>query len=807
MNNPQSNNSQEETIDVKIIVDRYLIFWKQIILSIFVFFLIGFLYNRYSTKIYKSSTTLLIKEESNASLGSDDVFDGLDLFGGQKNIKNEIGILKSFSLTKRTLQSLNFRVSYFHSGSFKSDDIYEKTPFKVTPNNNHAQFINQKFHVELIDENKFLLSTNCSEKKLFDLNSETFISKKEYQYDYEKVHSFGETITTDFFEFTINKNDLSLFKDLGWSDYYFSINSYDKLTSNYLKHLEVSEIEKDASILKISFEGANPVKINDFLNRFTELYLKSGLDEKNQITSNTIEFINEQLNSISDSLSDVESNLETFKQQNPKIELSQKEYGTFYQVEKLEQEKAILELNNKYYKSLQQYLKDNNNVENIVAPSTMGINDPLLNNLLAELTALYSKLDIVSVNSKKEHPLVQSIQQQIISTKKKLSENIENIIFSSQISLNDINTRVREIEYIIDDLPQNERILLNIQRKFNLNENIYNYLLEKRAEASITKASNVSDHKIIDIPRLISNDPIKPNTFLIYAFSFIIGLVFPTLLISIYFLLNDKILDKKDIEQITSASILGQIMHNDSGHNLVNVNSPKSGIAESFRSIRTNIQYLASDKKEKVICITSSIGGEGKTFIAMNLASIFSVTGGKTILIGADMRKPKIFNDFNISNDKGLSSFLSNQCSKEEVIQKTEYENLDIILSGPIPPNPSELLNLDKMKDFINDLKKSYQYVIIDTPPVGLVTDGLILMKHSDVNIYVIRQNFTNKEMVSNFNDLYNNSGLEINLVINDISKDRTNYGYGYGYGNTYGYGYYEEDLNSTTKKPWWKKS
>jgi capsular exopolysaccharide synthesis family protein len=248
-------------------------------------------------------------------------------------------------------------------------------------------------------------------------------------------------------------------------------------------------------------------------------------------------------------------------------------------------------------------------------------------------------------------------------------------------------------------------------------------------------------------------------------------------------------------------------MHNDSGYNLVNINSPKSGIAESFRSIRTNIQYLASDKKEKVICITSSVGGEGKTFVAMNLASIFSITRGKTILIGADMRKPKIFNDFNLSNDKGLSSYLSNQNTKDEVIQKTEFENLDIILSGPIPPNPSELLSLDKMKDFIKELKKTYQHIIIDTPPIGLVTDGLILMKHSDVNIYVVRQNFTTKDMLHNFNEtVIKNNVVNMNLIINDISNDKSSYGYGYGYGNTYGYGYYAED-QSRENKPWWKKS
>ena len=803
MNNSQQNN--EEKIDLKIFIDRYLIFWKQITLSIVIFLLIGFLYNRYSTKIYRSSTTLLIKEESNASLGSDDVFEGLDLFGGQKNIKNEIGILESFSLTKKTLSKLNFRTSYFHSGNFKSDDIYKKTPFNVVLDENQPQIINQKFYVRLVSEDEFILSANFNNVKLFNISNETYFSNRELDFDYESPHRFDEKISTDFFSFTISKNDLSLFKEEGWINYYFTVSNYNDLTKKYLKNLDVLEIEKDASILKISLEGSNPIKINDFLHKFTELYLISDLDEKNQITSNTIQFINEQLTSISDSLSDVETNLERFKERNPKIELSQKEYGAFYQVEKLEQEKAILELNNKYYISLEEYLIANNNIDNIVAPSTMGIDDPLLNSHIVELTKLYSKLDVASVNSKQEHPVVISIKKQIKSTKEKLIENIENIISSSELTLKDINSRIVEMESLIGNLPQNERILLNIQRKFNLNENIYNYLLEKRAEASITKASNISDHKIIDLPRLDSNLPIKPNRAFIYVFCFILGIFLPTFGISVYFLLNNKILDKKDIDQITSVPLLGKIMHNDSGYNLVNANNPKSGIAESFRSIRTNIQYLASDKKEKVICITSSVGGEGKTFVAMNLASIFSITGGKTILIGADMRKPKIFNDFNLANDLGLSSYLSNQNSKDEVIQKTDFKNLDIILSGPIPPNPSELLNLEKMKLFIEELKKTYQHIIIDTPPIGLVTDGLILMKYSDVNIYVVRQNFTTKDMLNNFNEtVINNNVVNMNLVINDISNDKSSYGYGYGYGSTYGYGYYAEDQSQDNS--WWKK-
>ncbi len=807
MNNLDSS-SQSEKIELKVLFDRLLVFWRQTALSIVIFLMIGFLYNRYSTKIYKSSTTILIKEDSNSSLGSEDLFGGIDLFGGQKNIKNEIGILNSFSLTNKTLQDLSFRISYFHSGNLVSKDIYDKSPFTVNLVNNTPLLIDQKFNVKIISENEFQIEVDCEDAKLFDLNSESYLSNDEYDFEYNETHKFGEHISTDFFEFRIEKNDLSLFLDDEWDTYYFVVNNYNDLTQTFMKKINVIETDKESSILRITHEGSNPKKINDFLDRFNYNYLQIGLNEKNLIASNTIFFINDQLTSTSDSLNKVENDLENFKQSNPKIQLSKEEYGTFYQIEKLEEEKAILELNNKYYLSVQDYLTENNNIDNIVAPSAMGINDPLLNQLISELTSLYSQLEAASINSRSEHPIVQSIQNQIQSTKNILNENIENIISNSEISLTDIEKRIAQIEIEINKLPSKERILLNIQRKFNLNEIIYNYLLEKRAEASITKASNVSDHKIIDNPRLMSNEPVKPNVLVVYLFTLFLGIFIPIISITLYYILNDKIIDKKDVDQITDVPVIGKVMTNKSGNNLININSPKSAIAESFRAIRTNIQYLASEKTEKVICLTSSVSSEGKTFISMNLSSIISLTGEKTILIGADMRKPKIFDDFNLENTVGLSSYLSNQKTKEEIINKTQFENLDIILSGPIPPNPSELLNTEKMGSFINELKKEYKYIIIDTPPIGLVTDGLILMEHSDINIYVVRQNYTTKEMVKNFDEMVTNNNIpKVNLIINGISTDKSSHGYGYGYGDTYGYGYYDDSKNDSPTKKWWKKS
>ncbi|MGC6470163.1 MAG: GumC family protein [Flavobacteriales bacterium] len=806
MNN-RDISSQNDKIEVKVLIERLRVFWKPILVCLLIFIFVGFLYNRYSTKIYKSSTTILIKEESNSSLGSENLFDGIDLFGGQKNIKNEIGILKSFSLTKKTLKSLNYRVSYFHNGNIKSEDIHSKSPIVVELGNAKKSIVNNEFNIEIISEKEFELTIFCDDVSQYDLKNERYVSNQEFDIEYSAKHNFGELITTPFFEFTINKDNFEFFTIDKWSNYNFIIHSYNDLTEHFLKNLTVNEIDKDASILKISLEGTNPKKINDFLNRFSQLYLEFGLEEKNQIAANTINFINNQLETITDSLSNVEIELESFKINNPKVQIINKDFNSFSQIEKLEEEKAILEFNNKYYISLKSYFQENNNTKNIVAPSAMGINDPLLNALISELSNLYSELEVARVNSKEEHPIVQSLLQQIRSTKLKLNENIENIISSSELSLADINERIYSIDKEIDKLPQQERVLLNIQRKFNLNENIYNYLIEKKAEASITKASNVSDHKILDEPRLISKKPIAPNTILIYLFFIVLGLFTPISIIALYFLLNDKVIDKKDIENITSVPIVGKIIDNIDRHGLVTLYNPKSEIAETFRLLRTNIQYLASDKSQKIICLTSSISGEGKTFIATNLASIISLTGKKAILIGADMRKPKIFDEFGLNNEFGLSSYLSNQKTKKEVIHNTKYENFDLILSGPIPPNPSELLNTVKMKEFIDELKQDYDYVIIDTPPIGLVTDALLIMEYSDINLYVVRQNYTTKDMIYNFNEMFKvNKIKNLNLIVNGITTNQSAYGYGYGYGNTYGYGYYQKDNNQSKSKKWWKK-
>ena len=796
----KNNSSYSEDIDFVELIKNYSRYWYFFILSILILIFIGYLYSRYSSKVYSASTTILIKDENNTTIGSDNIIDGIDLFGKNRNIKNEIGILKSFSLVKKTLKEASYNISYLNEGKVISFDIYDKSPFTLELDSNHIQSIGNKFFVTLLSKDEFIIKSKIKSKSLYDLKKETYIRHPDINFNFEKKYSFNQWIENDYFKFKLRKNDFTFYDEESWKNYSFVLNDLNLLSEKILKRINIKEIDKDASILNITLEGNNTKKIKNFLDRYAVNYLNIGLNEKNAIASNTIKFINKQLIDIRDSLTNVESSLELFKKNNPKIELSKKEYGAFYQIQKLEEEQAILKLNNKYYYSLKDYLIKNDNIDNVLAPSAMGINDPLLNNLIIELSKLYSELQILSQNTKEIHPAIKSLRSQIKSTKSKIIENIENIISSSELSLNDINARIGEFDKLISSLPKSERKLVSIERKFSLNETTYTYLLEKRAEASIAKAGNVADNKIVDKARLTSVEPIRPNRKTVYITCLFIGILIPGLIITIINLLNDKISSKSDVLKISNIPVIGSIPNNLKETNLVVINNPKSIISEAFRSIRTNIQYLASEKNQKVICISSSISGEGKSFCSVNIASILSTTGNKTLLIGADMRKPKIYDGLNLSTEKGLSSFLISNNSLDEIIQKTNNENLDIIVSGAIPPNPAELLEKDKMDKLINEVKNNYNFIVIDTPPIGLVTDAQILMNKSDINLILIRQDYTAKSMVVNIEDIINKSNINnVSFILNDVKYKKNNYGYAYGYG----YGYYEED--NKQNNPWWK--
>jgi capsular exopolysaccharide synthesis family protein len=389
------------------------------------------------------------------------------------------------------------------------------------------------------------------------------------------------------------------------------------------------------------------------------------------------------------------------------------------------------------------------------------------------------------------------LENGIEKIEKSILENINDGFLNIDGLLEANDKKLLEVEGDVKKLPSTERQMINIQRKFDINNTVYTFLLEKRAEAGIAKASNVPDNRIIDYAGAFSSYMIEPKTKKNLMMAFIIGLIIPLFSIIVLDLLNNKIIDKKDIENGTRVPVVGFISHNTSKSELPVSTNPGSPLSESFRSIRTNLKYFVKDIKCPVISVSSTITAEGKTFISANMAAILAMSGKKVLLLGLDLRKPRTHKLFGMHNENGISRFLIGEAEYQEIIQKTEVENLWYAPAGPIPPNPAEMIESSAMTQFIERAKQDFDYIVIDTPPVAIVTDALLVSSYTDFYLFVVRQRYSSKNSLTLVEELYKNENIrQIGIVINDISVSGyygygLRYGYSVGYGYTYGYSYY----------------
>ena len=787
----------DEKIDIKRIFFSYTTYWYFFLLSVLFFIFLGFLINRYTVPEYSVSSTLLIRDDSNTQLGAENILEGLELFSGKKNLKNEIVILKSYSVTEQIVEELNLGISYFKKGFIISNELFKNSPFIVSVDSTKLQVTGTKYEIDFVNAESFILRLKTNDKYAYNIINQKFDKSKPVDVNFEEEYNFGETISTPLFTFSINKTSFFDFDQIKRENKKFSFKLHPtrQYAQKLIKEININPINKETSILKLSIKGSNPKKNIEILDKLTDIYIRSGLNEKNIMAVNTINFIDNQLTIIEDSLSFIENQLEKFRLENPNLEIVDKEFGTYFQKQKLDNSLSEQSVNIKYYKSLLNYLKDESNINSIVSPTSMGISNPELNSLINQLLLLYSNKGELEITTTDKNPSYQAVLAQIEHTKQTIIENIKNLISSAAIYENDLKNRINQFNSKINKLPEAEKKYIILKRKYQYNEQTAIYLQQKRYEASLAKAGTESDHKVIDAARLDSQRPIKPKKTLTYFLMLIIAFFVPISIISIKRFFSDTINTKSDIKNNSSVPIIGLIGHSDKSTSLVVPNSTKSIITESFRSLRTNIQYIAADKTKKIISVTSSIGGEGKTFVTMNLASIFALSNHKTVLIGGDLRKPKLHNSFKVDKNQGLSNYLINKSNLEDITNKTNIKTLDVIASGPIPPNPAELLDSPKMNELLTILNEKYDYVIIDTPPIGLVTDGVILMQYADANLYIVRHNYSKIKSLSVVNNISKNKNISnLNIVINDYTQNEGyGYGYGYGYGND-GYGYYETD-------------
>jgi tyrosine-protein kinase Etk/Wzc len=779
------NQQQEEDFDIKRYISLFVNNWYWFAISMFIFLSIAYGVIRYSERIYRVSSTILIKDDQiGGKLRTSEAFiQGTDMFKSQQNLQNEIGILKSFALNLRVIDSLpEFKVNYVALGrrTIVEKRLYIDCPFEVISDSLDYQPAGVKLNIKILESDSYTLEINDN-------------------YNVEETLKFGQLFKKKGFNFKIKLRDPLNYKfdpDASHKFYFTFENSID-LARSYQSKLDINPINKDATIVTLSSSGFVPQQETDYLNKLMEVYLARGLEIKNQTADSTIKFIERQLASTSDKLKIAEDDLESFRQRSELINLSAEGALIQNRLERFEGEKSMLELQQKYYEYLLEYLNSKNESGDIVSPSAMGITDSQLVNLINEFADLQQQKIKLAMNLSGNLPPISLFEESINTARKTLTENVLNSLNNIKISVSDVNNRIALVNYDIKKLPATERQLIKIQRAYDLNNTVNTYLLEKRSEAGIAKASNVSDNIIIDKAVEYNAEIIKPKPGKTYSFALFFSLFFPMFCIYVIYNLNNKIIDKKDIETRTKAPILGYISHNDNIDEIPVFEKPGSVLAESFRSIRTLLKYFIHDSDHPVISVTSTISSEGKTFISVNLAAITAMLGKKVLLVGLDLRKPRIFKMFGVSYDQGMSNFLSGNCEYADVIKETRIPNLYYAPAGKTPPNPAELIESQNMITFIETARKEFDIIFIDTPPVAIVTDALLLKDLVDVNIFVVRQRYSSKNTLELIQEYYQAKKLKnIGIIINDINLSGyygygVRYGYSMGYGYSYGNGYY----------------
>jgi len=751
-------------IDVKRLLFRIFQYWYLVALSLLLTCSIAYFKTRYAPHIYPVTASILIKEKEQSSEGR--LLYNNPLVSGFRNYLNELYIIRSYPLVQRTLEDLNFGAAFYREGNVLTSEEYPmpvRAKILKTPGG-----FGQQFHFTMLNDAQFRLTKggdrSDAKSNVFNFNDTVSFEGTTLVFSLEKTEYIPKSVP-----------------------FLFAYTPPSQLAASYVGRLKADWAEEGSGVVNLSIQGTMPRKEIDFMQGLIKQYQNYDLEKKNMVAFRTITFITDQLTGISDSLHFVERKLEKFKDQNLMTDLSSEAERLYTKLEPLEEQKVELILHNNYFKYLTDYVEKNTNLDQVILPSSIGLNDGILTNLLTKMIDLQLQL---KMSNKPGNPLVIDSRRMIGELRKDILESVHNQQSTDKIKQDYLDKQIRALEKQLNYLPVAERKLVSIQRNYSLLENLYIFLLQKRAEAGISKASTTTDIEVVN-PPMLAGGPISPQPFQNYLFAILIGLGIPTTAFVVLELLSTKVQSKQDVEKITAIPFIAGIGHKHVKNNLEVFTSTKSAIAESFRALRSNLSYFLGNREKAVFVITSSISGEGKTFTSINLASVFALSEKRTLIVGADMRKPKIFQDFDLSNNTGLSTFLSGMTTFDEIVQPTQNKFLDLVSGGPVPPNPAELLLAKRMESFLDEAKKRYDYIIIDTPPLAIVTDAFALTRFADHTLFLVRQNYTPKALMQAVNDFYVSGKLKnISIVLNDIAKTGPGYGYGYGDGYGYGYGY-----------------
>jgi len=778
MEGKQTDFRDIDSLSIKDIFFKYIRFLPLFFLSVAVCLFVAFLYLRWTTPIYRVGGTITFKTEENPK---GDKFDDIFLAKNVNDIQTEIEILKSRPLMERVIDSARLQTNYYAVGKIKTLNIYKSCPFRLNI-------------IELADSSKSFR---------FDLE---FLNEKEFKINKgENKYIIGQT-----FENSIGKFSLTMISDnIPGKDYYIEWNPTVNQAAAYAPMIRVSPKIANSNIYKIEIDYTNAQLGADVINNVMQEYLQVSIEDKNITINQRLDYITQQLSKFEQDLDSIENRLISFKKENNLTDAEQQSKDYFGSIKESENAVSNQQLQLKIIGILQDYLKDANYNQQSV-PSALSLEDGTLNRMVETYNLLQTERKNLLLNKIPEKN-IQVIQKksEIENARTNILETLTNLKKSYQVIIDDFYKRGSLAQGKIKLIPEKVQRLMEIERERDSKLALFKFLQEQREETAMSQASTISNSKILELaePTTI---PIRPNRRAIWLLAGIIGLALPTMLIFLKEIINDKVTTRSDIEKITAASILGEVGHSFSRSSMIVSKTNRSMVSEQFRNIRSNLQYVLNKIERPVIMVTSSYSAEGKSFISTNLGGVMALAGKKTVIMEFDIRKPKLFSGLKLHGKKGITNFLVGQATFEELpIKVPGFDNLYAISCGPVPPNPSELLLDSRVAELFEWVKNNFEVVVLDTAPVGMVSDAMTLGKFVDATLYVVRQGHTYKKQVSLIDEFYTGNRLpKTSIVINDvkIKPGYGYYGYGrYGYGQGYGHGYYEsDDINDAPQSVIW---
>ncbi|SRX75870.1 GumC family protein [Aequorivita antarctica] len=783
----EENRYKQETKELPLreIIEQYTRYWYLFILGVIVALVLAFIYLRYTTALYQTRATIIIKDEKSASspmeMAAFSQFGSLLSRFNTSKIDNELAIFNSKRIISKTVEELGLNIKYESVGAIKTSEIYSYIPFKV-----QYQSFNE-------------LGKKVSIPKLFI----EVLSNTEYKLEAETQpidgkYKFGEQVSLPFGQITVlpNLENKENFESFFERTVLVTYRPIENVALDYQGKVVIENEIKSSNVLEMSMLTPVTEKAEDFLDELVSQYNQDAIADRNEIAKNTSKFIDSRLQIITRELDSVERNKEVFKTDNRLTDIQAEAQIILENASEFNKKQFDVGTQLELSKTMIDYMEKSSNAE--LLPSNIGIQSEEVATSVNNYNQLILYRNKLMQNSTAKNPVVLNVNNQIEQMRASILGSLQNSSNALKIAMKDLNIQESTINSKIAQVPAKEKIFRGIERQQSIKEQLYLFLLQQREEASITLAATSPKAKVVD-NAYSTKSPVSPKRPLIYLGSLIAGLLIPFMGIYGANLLNTKVSSRRDVERhLTKTPIIGEIPKIKRSDSDLIQHNDRSIMAEAYRILRTNLQYLFINKLEendkgKTLIVTSTIKGEGKTFVAFNLALTLALTGKKVVLVGADIRNPQLqrYLPEHLKNNKGLTEYIVYGDMKVEdvILQSESNENLSIVLSGAIPPNPAELLMQKRTTTFVDELKKQFDYIIMDTAPSMLVTDTILINKLADITLYVVRAGFTDKRLLDFPQDAIDDGRLaNVAMVLNNVNLNN------FGYGNKYGYAYSREE-------------